>query len=42
LQLIGVLDVAAPRLPYVVLDESELQTIRALLERHGLLETARA
>jgi 4-hydroxy-tetrahydrodipicolinate synthase len=42
LQLIGVLDVAAPRLPYVELDESELQTIRALLERHGLLETARA
>jgi 4-hydroxy-tetrahydrodipicolinate synthase len=42
LQLIGVLDAAAPRLPYVELDEPELQTIRALLERHGLLETARA
>jgi 4-hydroxy-tetrahydrodipicolinate synthase len=42
LQLIGVLETAAPRLPYVELDEGELQTIRALLERHGLLETARA
>jgi len=42
LQLIGVLDAGAPRLPYVELDEAELQTIRALLERHGLLETARA
>jgi 4-hydroxy-tetrahydrodipicolinate synthase len=42
LKLIGVLDVAAPRLPYVELDEGELQTIRALLERHGLLEIARA
>ena len=42
LKLIGVLDAAAPRLPYVELDEAELQTIRALLERHGLLETARA
>jgi 4-hydroxy-tetrahydrodipicolinate synthase len=42
LQLIGVLEVAAPRLPYVELDEAELRTVRALLERHGLLETARA
>ena len=42
LKLIGVLDVATPRLPYVELDEGELQTIRALLERHGLLEIARA
>jgi hypothetical protein len=37
-----VLDVAAPRLPYVELDDAELQTIRALLERHRLLQTARA
>jgi 4-hydroxy-tetrahydrodipicolinate synthase len=42
LKLIGVLDTATVRLPYVELDEGELQTIRALLERHGLLETARA
>ena len=42
LKLIGVLDVATPRLPYVELDEGELQTLRALLERHGLLEIARA
>jgi 4-hydroxy-tetrahydrodipicolinate synthase len=42
LTLIGVLDAATARLPYVELDEAELQTIRALLERHGLLETARA
>jgi 4-hydroxy-tetrahydrodipicolinate synthase len=42
LKLIGVLDVAAPRLPYVELDDGELQTVRALLERHGLLEIARA
>ncbi|MBV9193723.1 MAG: 4-hydroxy-tetrahydrodipicolinate synthase [Solirubrobacterales bacterium] len=31
-----------PRLPYVELDERETETIRALLERHGLLQTARA
>jgi 4-hydroxy-tetrahydrodipicolinate synthase len=42
LKLIGVLDCDAPRLPYVELDEGELQTVRALLERRGLLETARA
>jgi 4-hydroxy-tetrahydrodipicolinate synthase len=42
LKLIGVLDSAAVRLPYVELDEGELQSIRGLLERHGLLETARA
>jgi 4-hydroxy-tetrahydrodipicolinate synthase len=39
LKLTG-LDVGAPRLPYVELDESELETVRALLERHGLLATA--
>jgi 4-hydroxy-tetrahydrodipicolinate synthase len=42
LKLIGVLDEASPRLPYVELDEGELHTVRALLERHGLLETASA
>jgi 4-hydroxy-tetrahydrodipicolinate synthase len=42
LKLIGLLDVAAPRLPYVELDNDELQTVRGLLERHGLLETASA
>jgi 4-hydroxy-tetrahydrodipicolinate synthase len=39
LNLVGV-DVGAPRLPYVELDEDELTLIRALLERHGLLQTA--
>ncbi|MDE3130793.1 MAG: 4-hydroxy-tetrahydrodipicolinate synthase [Acidobacteriota bacterium] len=39
LNLIGV-EVGAPRLPYVALDESELAVIRALLERHGLLQPA--
>ncbi len=41
LKLIG-LDVGAPRLPYVELDEGELAVIRAMLERHGLLATATA
>jgi 4-hydroxy-tetrahydrodipicolinate synthase len=39
LNLIGV-EVGAPRLPYVSLDESETAVIRALLARHGLLEPA--
>jgi 4-hydroxy-tetrahydrodipicolinate synthase len=39
LNLVG-LGVGAPRLPYVELDESETATIRALLERHGLLQAA--
>jgi 4-hydroxy-tetrahydrodipicolinate synthase len=39
LGLIGV-RAGAPRLPYVELDEAELATIRALLERHGLLAHA--
>jgi 4-hydroxy-tetrahydrodipicolinate synthase len=39
LKLTGI-DVGAPRLPYVELDESELETVRGLLERHGLLATA--
>ncbi len=41
LNLIG-LRVGAPRLPYVELDDRETATVRALLERHGLLQTARA
>ena len=39
LNLIGV-PVGAPRLPYVELDESELATVRDMLERHGLLSVA--
>jgi 4-hydroxy-tetrahydrodipicolinate synthase len=35
--LIGV-EVGEPRLPYVPLDEGETAVIRALLERHGLLQ----
>jgi 4-hydroxy-tetrahydrodipicolinate synthase len=34
------LAVGAPRLPYVELDEREAATVRAMLERHGLLQTA--
>jgi 4-hydroxy-tetrahydrodipicolinate synthase len=41
LNLIGV-QVGSPRLPYVALDESETAVIRALLERHGLLQPASA
>jgi 4-hydroxy-tetrahydrodipicolinate synthase len=41
LNLIGV-EVGTPRLPYVELDAAELDTIRALLERHGLLQAAQA
>jgi 4-hydroxy-tetrahydrodipicolinate synthase len=39
LNLIGI-DVGGPRLPYVALGESEIAVIRALLERHGLLQQA--
>jgi 4-hydroxy-tetrahydrodipicolinate synthase len=39
LKLTGI-DAGAPRLPYVELDESELEVVRQLLERHGLLATA--
>ncbi len=39
LNLLG-LDVGAPRLPYVELDEDELAVVRAMLERHGLLQAA--
>ncbi len=42
LHMLGVLPGAAPRLPYVELDESELDVIRAMLERHGLLQASRA
>jgi dihydrodipicolinate synthase/N-acetylneuraminate lyase len=41
LNMIG-LDVGAPRLPYVDLDERETAVIRAMLERHGLLQAAQA
>ncbi len=41
LNLLG-LEVGSPRLPYVELDEEETAVIRALLERHGLLQTASA
>jgi 4-hydroxy-tetrahydrodipicolinate synthase len=39
LGMIG-LPVGGPRLPYVELDEREGATVRAMLERHGLLQTA--
>jgi 4-hydroxy-tetrahydrodipicolinate synthase len=39
LNLLGI-EVGEPRLPYVALDDDELVVIRALLERHGLLQTA--
>lgn len=39
LNMIGV-RAGRPRLPYVELDPSELATVRALLERHGILATA--
>ncbi|MGI8430485.1 MAG: 4-hydroxy-tetrahydrodipicolinate synthase [Solirubrobacteraceae bacterium] len=39
LNLLG-LDVGGPRLPYVELDERETATVRAMLERHGMLATA--
>jgi 4-hydroxy-tetrahydrodipicolinate synthase len=41
LNLLG-LDVGDPRLPLVSCDESELATVRAALEAHGLLEALRA
>jgi 4-hydroxy-tetrahydrodipicolinate synthase len=40
LNLLGI-GVGAPRLPYVELDEQELGVVRGMLERHGLLQTAR-
>ena len=41
LNLLG-FEVGAPRLPYVELNERETQVVRAMLERHGLLQTAHA
>ena len=41
LNLLGI-RAGAPRLPYVELDDQELDVIRALLERHGLLQASRA
>ncbi len=39
LAMIGV-RAGRPRLPYVELDDSELATVRGMLERHGMLATA--
>jgi 4-hydroxy-tetrahydrodipicolinate synthase len=41
LKMVG-FEVGAPRLPYVELDEQEVAVVRAMLERHGLLQTAQA
>jgi 4-hydroxy-tetrahydrodipicolinate synthase len=41
LNLLGVA-VGEPRLPYVELDERETGTVRAMLQRHGMLQAARA
>ncbi len=41
LNLLGI-RAGAPRLPYVELDDHELDVIRAMLERHGLLQASRA
>src|ERR1700733_3464867 len=40
--LLGVLPSATARLPYVELDERELELVRSMLERHGLLQASRA
>jgi 4-hydroxy-tetrahydrodipicolinate synthase len=40
LNLLGI-SVGVPRLPYVELDQRETATVRSMLERHGLLQTAR-
>jgi 4-hydroxy-tetrahydrodipicolinate synthase len=40
LTLLGVLPNATPRLPYVELVDAELDVIRAMLERHGLLQAS--
>jgi 4-hydroxy-tetrahydrodipicolinate synthase len=42
LHMLGLLPTATPRLPYVELDEPELEVIRSMLERHGLLQASRA
>jgi 4-hydroxy-tetrahydrodipicolinate synthase len=41
LNMIGI-EVGAPRLPYVELDEAERTVVRGMLERHGLLQPAQA
>jgi 4-hydroxy-tetrahydrodipicolinate synthase len=41
LNLIGI-NVGVPRLPYVELDARETETIRTMLERHGMLQALRA
>jgi 4-hydroxy-tetrahydrodipicolinate synthase len=41
LNLVGIA-VGGPRLPYVELDKQELAVVRAMLERHGLLQAAPA
>jgi 4-hydroxy-tetrahydrodipicolinate synthase len=41
LNLIG-MNAGIPRLPYIELDERETATIRAMLERHGMPQAARA
>lgn len=42
LTMLGLLPGATPRLPYVELDEPQLDVIRSMLERHGLLQASRA
>ncbi len=42
LAMLGILPNAAPRLPYVELDEQEQGVIRSMLERHGLLQASHA
>jgi 4-hydroxy-tetrahydrodipicolinate synthase len=42
LHMLGILPNATPRLPYVELDEPDLDAIRSMLERHGLLQASRA
>ncbi len=41
LNMLGI-GVGKPRLPYVELDEQETAIVRAMLERHGLLQAAKA
>ena len=41
LTMLGILPNATPRLPYVELDDPELDVIRSMLERHGLLQASR-
>ncbi len=41
LNMLGI-EVGQPRLPYVALDGEETATVRAMLERHGLLQTTTA